>query len=276
MVNTMNQTSKLNVAKGVELFVLKNLVKSPKAAVIIVHGLCEHAGRYDYVVSRLNDFGYSVYCFDNRGHGRSGGERGYIADYQIFIDDAQKIVGIATEENPGIPLFTLGHSMGGFITASYGVKYPGRLAGQILSGAAVTVQPIFKDMASFDYNATPLAPIPNTLSDIISRDPQVIRAYKEDPLVIKEFTTKLRGEILITGAKHLMNSMNTYRYPCLILHGGGDQIVTPDSSKYFYEHISSTDKQLKIYEGLYHEILNEPEKDIIIEDIRLWIEDRIR
>jgi alpha-beta hydrolase superfamily lysophospholipase len=131
-------------------------------------------------------------------------------------------------------------------------------------------------MASFDYNATPLAPIPNTLSDIISRDPQVIRAYKEDPLVIKEFTTKLRGEILIRGAKHLMNSMNTYRYPCLILHGGGDQIVTPDSSKYFYEHISSTDKQLKIYEGLYHEILNEPEKDIIIEDIRLWIEDRIR
>jgi len=274
-VNTMNQTSKLNVAKGVELFVLKNLVKSPKAAVILVHGLCEHSGRYDYVVSRLNDFGYSVYRFDNPGHGRSGGERGYIADYQIFIDDAQKIVGIAEEENPGIPLFMLGHSMGGFITASYGVKYPDRLAGQILSGAAVTVQPTFKDMASFDYNATPLAPIPNMLSDIICRDPQVVRDYKEDPLVLKEFTTKLRGEVFIRGAKHLMYSMNTYKYPCLILHGGGDQIVTPDSSKYFYDHISSTDKQLKIYEGLYHEILHEPEKDIIIEDIRLWIEARI-
>ncbi len=140
----MNQTSKLDVAKGIELFVLKNLVQSPKAAVIIVHGLCEHAGRYNYVASRLNDSGCSVYRFDNRGHGRSGGERGYIADYQIFIDDAQKIVGIAEEENPGIPLFMLGHSMGGFITASYGVKYPDKLAGQILSGAAVTVQPIFK------------------------------------------------------------------------------------------------------------------------------------
>ncbi len=274
-MNTMNQTSKLNVAKGVELFVSKNLVKNPKAAAIIVHGICEHAGRYDYVVSRLNDFGYSVYRFDNRGHGRSGGERGYIADYQIFIDDAQKIVGIAEEENPGILLFMLGHSMGGFITASCGVKYPDRLAGQILSGAAVTVQPIFKDMAFFDYNATPLAPIPNTLSDIICRDPQVVRNYKEDPLVIKEFTTKLRGELFIRGAKHLMNSMSTYKYPCLILHGGGDQIVTPYSSKYFYDHISSTDKQLKIYEGLYHEILNEPEKDTIIEDIRLWIEARI-
>lgn len=275
MVNTINQTSKLNVAKGVELFVSKNLVKNPKAAAIIVHGICEHAGRYDYVVSRLNDFSYSVYRFDNRGHGRSGGERGYIADYQIFIDDAQKIVGIAEEENPGIPLFMLGHSMGGFITAFCGVKYPDRLAGQILSGAAVTVQPIFKDMAFFDYNATPLAPIPNTFSDIICRDPQVVRDYKEDPLVIKEFTTKLRGEVFIRGAKHLMNSMSTYKYPCLILHGGGDQIVTPYSSKYFYDHISSTDKQLKIYEGLYHEILHEPEKDTIIEDIRLWIEARI-
>ena len=243
MVNAMNQTSKLNVAKGVELFVLKNLVKSPKAAVIIVHGLCEHAGRYDYVASRFNDFGCSVYRFDNRGHGRSGGKRGYIADYQIFIDDAEKIVSIAKQENPGIPLFMLGHSMGGFITASYGVKYPDRLAGQILSGAAVTVQPIFKDMASFDYNATPLAPIPNTLSDIICRDPQVVSAYKEDPLVLKEFTTKLMGEFLIKGAKHLMDSTGTYKYPCLILHGGADQIVTPDSSKYFYDHISSTDKR---------------------------------
>jgi acylglycerol lipase len=275
-VNSLAQTNKLNVDDGVELFMLRNLLKSPKVAVILVHGLCEHSGRYEYVVSRLNDFGYSVYRFDNRGHGRSSGERGYIADYQIFVDDAQKIVGIAGEENPGIPLFMLGHSMGGFITASYGVKYPGKLAGQILSGAAVTVQPIFKDMASFDYNATPLAPIPNMLADIICHDPRVVRAYKQDPLVIKEFTTKLRGEISIRGAKHLMNSMNTYKYPCLILHGGGDQIVTSDSSKYFYDHISSTDKQLKIYEGLYHEILNEPEKDIIIEDIRLWIEARIR
>lgn len=72
-----------------------------------------------------------------------------------------------------------------------------------------------------------------------------------------------------------MDSVNTYKYPCLILHGGGDQIVTPDSSKYFFEHISSTDKQLKIYEGLYHEILNEPEKDTVIEDINFWIKARI-
>ena len=266
----------MNVGDGIELFMIRNLVKSPKTAVIIVHGLCEHAGRYDYVVSRFNDFGYSVYRFDNRGHGRSGGERGYIADYQIFIDDAHRIVEIAKRENPGLPLFMLGHSMGGFITAFYGVKYPGRLTGQMLSGAAVTVQPIFKDMGSFDYNATPLAPVPNTLADVICRDPQVVKLYKEDPLVIKEFTTKLMGEFLIRGVKNLMDNTGNYKYPCLILHGGGDKIVTPDSSKYFYDHISSTDKQLKIYEDLYHEILNEPEKDTIIENIRLWIEDRIQ
>ena len=274
-MDTTTQPCKLNVGDGVNLSVWTNTVDSPKAAVILVHGLFEHAGRYDYVVSRLNDFGYSVYRFDNRGHGRSGRERGYIADYQIFIDDAQKIVETAKQKNSKLPLFMLGHSMGGFITAFYGVKYPDRLAGQILCGAAVTVQPIFKDMASFDYNAKPLAPIPNKLSDTICRDPQVVRDYKEDPLVLKEVTNKLIGEVYIKGARLLMESMNTYKYPCLILHGGGDQIVTPDSSKHFYDHISSTDKQLKIYEGLYHEILNEPEKDTVIEDIRLWLEARI-
>jgi acylglycerol lipase len=181
VLETTTQPCKLNVGDGVKLSVWANLVDSPKAVVILVHGLFEHAGRYDYVVSRLNDFGYSVYRFDNRGHGRSGGERGYVADYQIFIDDAQKIVETAKQKNPELLLFMLGHSMGGFITAFYGVKYPDRLAGQILCGAAVTVQPIFKDMASFDYNAKPLAPIPNKLSDIICRDPQVVRYIQGRP-----------------------------------------------------------------------------------------------
>lgn len=199
MVKPTTQVSKLKVDDGVNLSVSKNFVESPKAAVIIVHGLCEHAGRYDYVASRLNDFGYSVYRFDNRGHGRSGGERGYIDDYQIFIDDTEKIVSIAKKENPGIPLFMLGHSMGGFITAFYGVKYPGRLAGQLLSGAALTIQPQFKDREAFDYNATPMASIPNMLTDLICRDPQVVKAYAQDVLVLKEYTTKLIGEVRIKG-----------------------------------------------------------------------------
>ena len=265
----------VSVGDGVELFASKNLVDHPKAVVVLVHGLCEHSGRYDYVVSRLNAFGYSVYRFDNRGHGRSGGERGFIEDYQLFLEDADTIVRGARQENPGIPVFMLGHSMGGFITACYGVKYPDRLSGQVLSGAAVILLPAVKDMEFFDFDAAPRMPIPNSLAAVVSRDPDVVKAYTDDPLVLKEFTMKLMGEVLIKGAKRIMETMGAYRYPCLILHGGGDQIVSPDASKYLYDHISSTDKQLKIYDGLFHEILNEPEKETVLEDIHQWIEKRI-
>jgi acylglycerol lipase len=271
-MNAAAQEQKVDAGADVALWVSKNLVDRPRALVVIVHGLCEHAGRYDYVVDRLNACGYSVYRFDNRGHGRSGGDRGFVEDYEQFVDDADRIVALARQDNEKTPVFMLGHSMGGFIAAAYGVKYPDRLAGQILSGAAVILLPAIAPMESVDYNAAAREPIPNSLADVVSRDPAVVQAYKDDPLVLKEFTTKLMGEVLIRGAKRLMEQMGKYRYPCLILHGGGDQIVPADASRYFNEHIASTDKTLKVYDGLYHEILNEPERDTVLADIRAWID----
>jgi len=188
---------------------------------------------------------------------------------------AEKIVGMVKQQNQKIPVFMLGHSLGGFIAAAYGVKYPGRLSGQVLTGAASILQPLLAGLEGVDFSATARNPIANSLSDQISRDPKVVQDYKDDPLNLKEFTTQLMSEALIRGARWLMNNHGAYAYPCLILHGGADQIVTPDASKYFYEHIGSKDKELKIYDGLYHEILNEPEKDTVLEDIHQWIEKRI-
>jgi len=269
------QKTKLTVGNGVELFVTKNLPDQLRAVIVIIHGLCEHSGRYDHVTERLNYFGYSVYRFDNRGHGRSGGERGYVADFNEFIDDTEKVVAMARRENPTLPVFMLGHSLGGFIAASFGIKYPGFLSGQVLSGAATTIQPLLAGLEGVDFSATARDPIPNNLTEQVSRDPQVVKAYQEDPLNLKEFTTQLMSEALIRGARWLMNNTGAYAYPCLVLHGGADSIVTPDASRYFYEHIASPDKELKIYPGLYHEILNEPEKDAVLEDIHRWLEKRI-
>ena len=268
------QETRLMAGGNIELYVSKNLVENPKAVVIIVHGLCEHSGRYDYVAGKFNAFGYSVYRFDNRGHGRSGGERGYVADFNELIDDTEKIVDLVAQENLKRSLFMLGHSLGGFIAAAYGVKYPGRLSGQVISGGATIVQPMLAGLEGLDFHDSARNPIPNSLSDQVSRDPQIVEAYKNDPLNLKEFTTWLMSEALLRGARWLMNNYGTYAYPCLILHGGGDQIVTPDASKTFYEHIGSKDKELKIYDDLYHEILNEPEKDTVLEDIHQWIEKR--
>ncbi len=268
------QESKLHVSGGVELFVAKHRVDQPQGVIIIVHGLCEHSGRYLDVAKRLNEFGYTVYRFDNRGHGRSGGDRGYVADFNELIDDAEEVVALAKKDHPGLPVFMLGHSMGGFIAASHAVKYPGRLSGQVLSGAATAIQPMLAGLEGMDFSAKAREPIANALVDMVSRDPLVVSAYKDDPLNLKEFSTQLMSEVLIRGARWLMNHYGAYTCPCLILHGGADQIVTPNTSKAFYVNIASADKELKIYDGLFHEILNEPEKDVVLEDIRRWLEKR--
>lgn len=265
----------LSAGGDVDLFMSKHILADARAVLVIVHGLCEHSGRYQHVTAEFNHFGYSVYRFDNRGHGRSGGDRGYINDFNELIDDAAKVVDRVRLENPDLPVFMLGHSLGGFIAAAYALKYPGRLSGQVLSGAALMIQPGLAALEGVDVSETPRAPIINTLTDKVCRDPEVVRAYREDPLNLKEFTTRLMSESLLRGARWLMDRQVEYTCPCLILHGGADQIVTPDTSSYFYQHIASRDKKLKIYDGLYHEILNEPEKDAVIKDIHVWLAERI-
>jgi alpha-beta hydrolase superfamily lysophospholipase len=256
---------------GIQLFTVKDYIDNSDAVIVIVHGLCEHCGRYDYVVNKLNSYGYSVYRMDLRGHGKSEGESTFINSFEEYIEDCNIIVKLAKQQNPEKPIFMLGHSMGGFISASYGIQYPDFLKGQILSGAAVMVLPDLKNALNLDYKAQAQTRIPNALPDKVSRDPNVVKAYRDDPLVKKDFTIMLMGEIFIRGAQWIEQNRKKYRYPCLILHGGNDQIVPPLASHTFYEEIASTDKQLKIYDNLYHEILNEPEKDMVIEDIHAWI-----
>jgi len=273
--NSKQITGELTSPDGTKLYWVKNLLDTPKAVIVIVHGLAEHLGRYDYVVSKLNSFGYSVYRFDNRGHGKSGGEKGYLDDYNQFLDDADLVVNMAKKENPDKPLFMLGHSMGGYIAAGYGVKYPDKLAGQIFSGAAVIDLPIFDELRQTDFDSAPRTMVPNNLADLICRDQKVVDDYKNDPLVLKETTQKLLGVVFVRGVKWFMDNVKSYHYPCLILHGGNDQIVTPEASKFLYDSISSPDKQLKIYNDLYHEILNEFDKDDVLNDIHNWVEERL-
>ena len=271
----MHEEKMVVAPDGVKLFQIKDIPQRPNAIIVLVHGLAEHCGRYNYVVGKLNDFGYGVYRFDNRGHGRSEGKRGHLEDFQLFLDDADLFVDLARKENPDLPLFMLGHSMGGFITAGYGSKYPGKLAGQVFSGSVIIELPIFDALKELDVENAPETPIPNSLSSLISRDQRVVKDYENDPLVLKETTLKLLTTVFLEGVAWLKDNLKNYSYPCLILHGGGDQIVGKASSEYLYENISPKDKTLKIYKDLYHEILNEAEKDLVLSDIRKWIGERI-
>jgi len=279
MGNLLSNQGKVKSSDNIGIFYTKDLLEDMKGIVVIVHGLAEYLDRYDYVKDRLNSFGYGVYRFDNRGHGRSDGERGYIEDYNFFLDDADTIVELAKKENPDIPIFMMGHSMGGFIASAYGIRYKNKLNGQILSAAATTEAPqvkgIKKSIFKFFNIFLSRMIVKNELSKLISKDPEVIRNYEEDPMVLKGVTMKFYVEFLIKGIGWLNENMKDYSYPCFIIHGEDDRIVSKEASKNFYKNISSKDKEIKIYEGLYHEIMNEKEKDIVIEDIHKWLDERI-
>lgn len=264
---------------GIDLFCRKDIPDSPRAVVVIVHGFAEHLARYDNFTQKLNDNRIACYRFDNRGHGRSTGLMLHVENYNDYINDTELIVQKAKLEFPELPLFMFGHSMGGFITAIYGEKFKDRLNGQILSGAATDEPPqsnsVLKTIISILNSLCPKLRIKNDLSALISRDTEVVIKYRNDPLIHCKATVRFFKQFIIEGIKYLKVNMKEYKYPCLILHGKDDKLVKCKSSENFYNNISSKDKKIKIYDNLYHEILNEPEKDTVINDILIWLESRI-
>lgn len=266
-------------AKDINLFYKKDIVENSKGTILINHGFAEHLGRYDYVASELNKAGYSTYRYDVRGHGRTTGDKGYIESYKDFIDDLDRLVEFIKIDNKPDRLYTLGHSMGGLITAMYGLNYPNKLDGQIFSGPAIgslpAVRGIKKPLLKILSSLLPKFKIKNVVEDQICSDPAVVKAYKEDDLVLKEATAKFYREFSITGVEYFLENMGNYSYPVLICHGEKDIIVPNELSKEFYEEMKSKDKSIIIYENLYHEILNEKERDTILKDMVNWLDERL-
>ncbi len=270
----MHNTEFIETFDSQKLFLQRDLVADPKAVLIIVHGLNGHQGRYDYLAGRLNGEGFSVYRFDNRGHGRSDGAQSYIEDFNTYLDDADTVYELVKKENPDLPIFMLGHSMGGFIAAGYDVKYPDKLAGQIISSAATNKLDAFSELEDLSLEDNPEMKLPNELGEFISRSDYVVDDYEKDPYVSKFITLKLMKVVFNEGIPWLIDNFDQYDCPVLILHGEGDKIVDPSCSEKFYDLITSKDKDLKTYPELYHEILNSEEKETVINDILDWLEER--
>lgn len=263
---------KIKSFDGRELYMVKNPIENQKAVVVFVHGLGEHLGRYEYLTKKFNEDGFSIYRFDHRGHGHSAGARAFYEDYNELIDDVNFVVELAKKENPQSPIYVLGHSMGGYAVSCYGVKYPERVDGIIMSGG------LTRDKAglisSLQKDLNPIMYLPNTLGSVVSRDPEIVKAYGEDPLVLKEISVGLYYA-LAKGLNWLKENTPAFKYPVLVLHGGDDRIVSCEDSIEFYDVITSADKKLKVYDVLFHEILNDPEKDEVISDILSWINARV-
>jgi alpha-beta hydrolase superfamily lysophospholipase len=252
---------------------LKGRVDRPtesKASVVIIHGLCEHYGRYDYLTSRLNAQGYTVYRFDHRGHGRSEGKSVWYDDREQIVKDSDLFAELALVESAGTPVFMLGHSMGGWATAMYATTFPGKLAGYVLSGA------LTRDNGNLAGALPADAPndsyVPNALGSGVCSDPGVVERYAEDPLVKKEISVSLFRAVA-DGCVWLKENPKAFVDPVLIMHGANDGLVSPKDSLQLYDEIASTDKSLRIYAGFMHEIFNEYKKDRVIRDTLEWLDD---
>ena len=258
---------------GTQLYTKTETAADNKAIVVIVHGLCEHQGRYDYFAEKLHAAGYGTYRFDHRGHGRSQGDLPNYGSYHEILDDTNVIVDMAIAENPNIPVYLLGHSMGGFAVSLYGSKYPDKkLRGIVTSGAAVC--DTIGLFAGAPDGLDPNIPLPNELGSGVCSVAEVVDWYGKDPYNKKFYTLGL-VYALREGQAWFSESMKTFAYPVFMTHGEKDGLVGMDDSVIFFKNAASADKTLKIYGNVFHEILNEYIKDDVIADMIAWMDKHI-
>jgi len=252
--------------------------REPAAVVVLVHGFIEHSGRYAALAEELNRHGYAVYAFDLRGHGRSGGQRAFVRSFDEFTADLNVFLADVRRREPHRPIFLLGHSMGGTIAARLAMMRPDDLAGVVLSAPAVRIGkgifPLLRRLARLIGRLFPRLRVVRLGSGWVSRDPRVVADFRQDPLVFHEkFTVRIGAEIL-DAAQHVQDHAPSLRLPLLILQGTADRIVAPAGSRLLHDRAGSTDKTLRIYEGLYHDLFHEPEKDQVIANVTEWFDDR--
>ncbi len=254
---------------GLKLFEQRWLpAGTPRAVVAIVHGYAEHSGRYEWTAGRLTARGYAVEALDLRGHGRSDGERVFVDAFEEYLDDVERFLERVRGRHPGQPVFLLGHSMGGGVVTCFVVARKPALAGVLLSGSAM-----LSPRPAPDPGTPPPPPGPLPASTI-SRDPAVVAAYEHDPLVYRGAPRTDRAKAMGAAFALVQGGMESITVPLLIMHGTGDLLAPPEGSRRLYERAGSRDKTLKLYEGLYHEILNEPEKEQVIADVLAWLDER--
>ncbi|MGH3716260.1 MAG: lysophospholipase [Micromonosporaceae bacterium] len=249
----------------------------PVGVVVIAHGLAEHSGRYAHVGERLASESYAAYAPDHRGHGRSDGNRSNLNRVAEVVADLDAMIAEAAQRHPGVPVFLLGHSMGGMLALDYALGNPSRLTGLVLSAPAVrsgVISSVERAAAKVLSTVAPNFGVKALDGTMVSRDPAVVKAYDEDPL-------NYRGKIPARTATEMLNTMDglparipKLTLPLLVMQGTEDKLVEPEGAAYVAEHAGSEDLTYKPYSGLYHEVMNEPEKDTVLGDLVRWLKER--
>lgn len=251
----------------------------PRAVLVLVHGLAEHCGRYMNVVNHVVPLGYAVYGLDHIGHGKSDGPSVYVDRFSDFVDTLKLFVDMVKGWQPGKPCFMIGHSMGGLISAAYLLEHQADLDGVVLSAPAIKASGAISSttltVGRLLSSVAPKMGVAQLAADGISQDPAVVEAYVNDPLVFSgKITARLGAEMLKTMPIVLENA-GKITLPILIVQGTADQLVDPDGAQMLYDAVASQDKTLEVYEGFYHEVFNEPDRNQVLGDVETWLDARI-
>jgi acylglycerol lipase len=250
---------------------------TPRAVVAICHGFNSHSEYYLWVAEQLVERGFAVYALDLRGRGKSDGERYYVERVSDYIDDLSRLVQIAKQREPGLPVYLLGHSAGGVLSCVYTLENQQELAGLICESFAFQV-PAPDFALAVVKGLSHLAPHAHVLklkTEDFSRDPKVIEKMLTDPLIEHEVQPTLTVAEMVRADERLKREFPQITLPVFILHGTLDKVTKPGGSQEFYDHAGSADKTLKLYDGYYHDLLNDVDKEKVLADIVSWIDARL-
>ena len=261
---------------NISLFTKNYLVPNAKAHILIVHGLGEHAERYIHVANALNTLRANVYTFDLRGHGRSGGEQAFVTNINSYVEDVETVVQTIPKD---LPLIVIGHSAGGLIALKFLLQTQRTIKASIFSGAALEAgedfTPTTQKIVAFLGKYFPKLKTVKLIIENLSKDQKVIENVKNDPLMYKEGIKAGLGLALMVAIEEVKKQFSIFNLPVLIMHGKEDRLSNIKGSLAFYNQCDSKDKTLQIWEGAYHEIFNETNKEEVLNFMLDWLKERL-
>lgn len=250
---------------------------TPRAIVVICHGVNSHGGQYIWAAQQFAQRGFSVYTLDLRGRGKSDGPRFYVDNIADYVADLSIVIDLAKSREPNLPVFLLGHSAGGVVSCTYALDNQAELAGLICESFAFKVPaPDFVlGITKFLSGFFPRLPVLKLKNEDFSRDPEAVRVLNSDPLIANEAQPAATVAALVRGDERLKREFPLITLPVFIMHGTADKATVPSGSEFFYKTAGSADKTLRLYEGHFHDLLNDIGKERVLDDMVAWINARL-